>query len=160
MAYASGFEASPRLFFVPKPDTLTHLDAVQPSHPPISDLSDYPFLTYSLRDLVSLLESYKTEPVISSHHLLVADKQTSENNSLLYVKSGYGAEKTLEAVRLDASYANAIPVAVEIATLDMKDIQNAVDDDAVYRGGHSHSPPKQGKPAPRKQLVGKDRDTS
>jgi hypothetical protein len=152
-AYASNSEAAPSLFFVPTPDILTHLDAVQPSHPPISNISEYPFLAYSAEDLAGFLDSHQTDSGISSGHFLLADKQTNEDHSLLYAVCGPPAEKALATVRLDAAHANVIPVAVEVATLDIRDLQDAVDEDGVYRGGHSHSPSKKGKPAPRKKLA-------
>lgn len=59
-------------------------------------------------------------------------------------------------MRLDASHANAVPVAVQVATMDIDGVRALVDEDGVFRGGTSQLAVRKGKPAPRKSLRGGD----
>lgn len=135
-----------------KPDLLYNPQNAQPSHPPITSFSDYPFLAHSIQDLADLLDKSDPEPAISSHQFLVADEQTNEDNTLIFVDIGYEKNAKPETVRLDATHANAVPIAVQVATMDLNGIRSLVDEDGVYRGGPSDPEPKKGKPAPRKKL--------
>lgn len=92
------------------------------------------------------------ESGISSHEYLIADEQTNENHSLIFVARGHEPGQTPQTVRLDAEYANAIPVAVQVATMNIKEVQAQVDEDGVFRGGASRPAVRKGRPAPRKQL--------
>lgn len=131
---------------------LANPENAQPSHPPISDLSDYPFLSRSVQDLADVLEKSDSEPAISAHQFLVADEQTNQDKTLIFVDIGYEKNARPEIVRLDATHANAVPIAVQVATMDLNGIRSLLDGDGVYRGGPSGPEPKKGKPAPRKQL--------
>ena len=135
-----------------KPDLLDDPQNAQPSHPPVTGLSDYPFLAYSVQALADLLDKSDPEPAISSHQFLVADEQTNKDNTLIFVDIGYEKNAKPETVRLDATHANAVPIAVQVATMDLNGIRSLVDEDGVYRGGPSGPEPKKGKPAPRKKL--------
>lgn len=135
-----------------EPSLLADPQNAQPSHPPITDLSDYPFLDRSVQDLADLLDKSDPEPVISSHQFLIADEQTNEDNTLIFVDRGYEQNARPETVRLDATHANAVPIAVQVATMDLNGLRSLLDEDGVYRGGPSGPEPKKGKPAPRKKL--------
>ena len=65
---------------------------------------------------------------------------------------GYELNQTPKTVRLDAPHVNAIPVAVQVATMDMNGILPLTDEDGVYRGGPARPAPRKGEPAPRKRL--------
>lgn len=105
-----------------------------------------------MQELADLLDKSDAEPAISSHQFLVADEQTNEDDTLIFVDRGYEHDATPETVRLDAAHANAVPIAVQVATMDLNGLQSLVDEDGVYRGGSSAPKPKKGKPAPRKKL--------
>lgn len=90
------------------------------------------------------------------HQFLIADKQTNENHSLLFVDRGYEPDQAPQTVRLDAEYANAIPVAVQVATTDINEVRAQVDEDGVFRGGASRPAVRKGQPTPRKALGGGD----
>ncbi len=62
-------------------------------------------------------------------------------------------------MRLDAAYANAVPVAVQVATMDINGVRALVDEDGVYRSGPSRPAVRKGEPAPRKPLEGGDGST-
>jgi hypothetical protein len=72
---------------------------------------------------------------------------------VLFVQRGYEDTDKPETLRLDAKHANAIPIAVQVATMDMSSIREIADEDGVYRGGPADQQPRKGGPAPRKQLV-------
>lgn len=55
-------------------------------------------------------------------------------------------------MRLDAAHANAVPVAVQVATMDINGVRALVDEDGVYRSGPSRPAVRKGEPAPRKPL--------
>lgn len=59
-------------------------------------------------------------------------------------------------MRLDAAHANAVPVAVQVATMDINGVRALVDEDGVFRGGASRPSVRKGEPAPRKPLEGGD----
>ena len=151
-AYDEKPDSPPNIFVVSESGLLTDPENAQPSHPPISDLSDYPFLSRSVQDLADLLEKSDPEPAISSHQFLVADEKTNEDSTLIFVDIGYEKNARPETVRLDATHANAVPIAVQVATMDLNGIRSLLDEDGVYRGGPSGPEPKKGKPAPRKKL--------
>lgn len=163
-AYDENSDSPPNILLLSKPSLLTDpQNAPQPSHPPIADFpsDNYPFLARSVQDLANLLSESDPEPAISSHQFLVADEQTNEDNTLIFVDRGYDEDNAAkpETVRLDAAHANTIPISVQVATLDLEGVRSLVDVDGVYRGGSSSSgggrpEPKKGKPAPRKRLGG------
>jgi hypothetical protein len=73
---------------------------------------------------------------------------------MLFVDRGYEPGATPQTVRLDAPHANAVPVAVQVATMDVNGVQALVDEDGVFRGGASRPPVTKGRSAPRKPLGG------
>jgi hypothetical protein len=89
--------------------------------------------------------------LVSSHHLLVADARTLEDKSLLFVDAGYDNTASAKTVRLSAQHANAIPVAIAVATMGIEEVIALADGDGVFRGGPAAALPK-GKPAPPMQL--------
>ncbi|KAL9120585.1 MAG: hypothetical protein Q9187_002863 [Circinaria calcarea] len=159
-AYAGGPDSPPSLFLVPEPGLLTDLRTAQPTHPPITNISSYPFLAHSVHDLAAFLDSNNPGSAISSHQFLIADQQTNEDNSLLFVDRGYEPGTTPQTVRLDAAHANAVPVAVQVATMDMNGVRVLVDEDGVFRGGASRPAARKGGPAPEKPLGGENRSAS
>lgn len=62
-------------------------------------------------------------------------------------------------MRLDAAHANAVPVAVQVATMDINGVRALVDEDGVFRAGPSRPAVTKGEPAPRKPLEGGDGST-
>lgn len=159
-AYAGGPDSPPSLFVLLEPNLLANLQTVQPSLPPITDLSSYPFLSHSVQDLATFLDSNNPGSAISSHQFLIADKQTNEDHSVLLVDRGYEPGETPQTVRLDAAHANAVPVAVQVATMDINGVRALVDEDGVFRGGGSRPAARKGEPAPRKPLEGGDGSAS
>lgn len=85
---------------------------------------------------------------------MVADAQTLEDKSLLFVDVGYDDAAEVKTVRLSAQHANAIPVAVAVATTDIDEVIVLADGDGVFRGGHAAAPPRKGQAAPPMQLGG------
>lgn len=63
-------------------------------------------------------------------------------------------------MRLDAAQANAVPVAVQVATMDINGIRDLVDEDGVFRGGPNEPAARRGDPAPRMPLAGGDGSVS
>ena len=121
-------------------------------------IAAYPFLSNSITSLVKYLR--ENAPNVSSHQLLVADAQTLEDKSLLFVDVGPGyyydgtaSPDEVKTVRLSAQYANAIPVAVAVATMGIEEVIVLADKDGVFRGGRSSAPPIKGMPMPPMQLV-------
>lgn len=90
---------------------------------------------------------------------MVADAQTLEDKSLLFVDVGYDESASLDelikTVRLSAQHANAIPIAVSVATTDIEEVIGLADEDGVFRGGSTEAPPTKGNPAPPRQLTRK-----
>lgn len=146
-AYQGAPESPPSLFVLTKS---AKLDTAEPSHPPVPDISSYPFLSHSIDDLATFLDSHNSEKAISSHQFLIADQQTIEDSSLLFVDRGYDPGTAPETVRLDATQVNAIPVAVQIGTTEVNEVRASLDGDGIYRGGSGQ--PRKGEPAPRKRL--------
>ncbi|MCJ1470174.1 hypothetical protein MMC07_008819 [Pseudocyphellaria aurata] len=151
-AYAGSPDTPPSLVVFREPALLTDQGDVQPSHPPLTEFSTYPFLAHSVQDLAAFLAANRAGSAISSHQFLIADEQTNEDRTVLLVDRGYEPGESPETVRLDAAHANAVPVAVQVATMDLNGVRALVDDDGVYRGGASRPAPRKGGPAPRKQL--------
>ena len=85
---------------------------------------------------------------------MVADARTLEDKSLLFVDVGYDDSAEVKTVRLSAQHANAIPVAVAVATMGIEEVIALADADGVFRGGPAAAPPRKGQPAPRLQLGG------
>ncbi|MCJ1428337.1 hypothetical protein MMC29_006246 [Sticta canariensis] len=154
-AYAGSPDSPPSIIVLCEPASLTNLKTAQPSRPPVTNLSSYPFLSHSIQDLATFLDS-NSGPAISSHQFLIADKQTNENHSVLFVDRGYEPGQTPETVRLDAEHANAVPVAVQVATMGTNEVRAQVDEDGVFRGGASRPAVRKGQPTPRKTLGGGD----
>lgn len=75
---------------------------------------------------------------------------------MLLVDRGYEPDQTPQTVRLDAVHANAVPVAVQVATMDINGVRALVDEDGVFRGGASRPAVRKGGPAPGKPLGGGD----
>ncbi|MCJ1467187.1 hypothetical protein MMC07_005810 [Pseudocyphellaria aurata] len=111
-------------------------------------------LSRSLGPRPRRLASNRDDSGISSHQFLIADEQTNEDRTVLFVDRGYEPGEPPETVRLDAAYANGVPVAVQVATMDVNGVRALVDDDGVYRGGPSRPEPRKGGRAPRKRLGG------
>lgn len=151
-AYDEKPDSPPNILVLSGPGLLNDPGNAQPSLPPITDFSDYPFLGRSVQDLADLLDKSDPEPAISSHQFLIADEQTNEDRTLIFVDRGYEDDATPETVRLDDVHANAVPIAVQVATMDIEGLRSIVDDDGVFRGGSSGPEPKKGKPTPRKKL--------
>lgn len=105
-----------------------------------------------MHDLATFLDSNNPGSAISSHQFLIADKQTNEDHSVLLVDRGYEPGETPQTVRLDAAHANAVSVAVQVATMDINGVRALVDEDGVFRGGSSRPAARKGDPAPRKSL--------
>ena len=149
-AYTGGPDSCPSLFLVTELAIPPHPEAIQP---PVASPINYPFLSYSMQELFSFLDSDACRgSAISTHHLLIADEQTNQDKTLLFIDRGYESNKMPQTIRLDASHSNDIPVAVQLATMDTNGIRALCDDDGVYRGGPPRPVPKRGEPAPRKQL--------
>lgn len=72
----------------------------------------------------------------------------------MFVDRGYEPGQTPQTVRLDAEHANAVPVAVQVATMDINEVRAEVDEDGVFRGGASRPAVRKGEPTPRKALGG------
>ena len=85
---------------------------------------------------------------------MVADARTLEDKSLLFVDVGYDDNAEVQTVRLSAQQANAIPVAVAVATMGTEEVIALADGDGVFRGGSATAPPGQGGPAPPMRLGG------
>jgi hypothetical protein len=86
---------------------------------------------------------------------LVADARTLEDKSLLFVDAGYDdtvSPDEAKTVRLSAQHANAIPVAVAVASMGIEEVIALADGDGVFRGGPAAAAPRKGQPAPRMQL--------
>jgi hypothetical protein len=86
---------------------------------------------------------------------LVADARTLEDKSLLFVDTGYDVAVSpdeAKTVRLSAQHANAIPVAVAVASMGIEEVIALADGDGVFRGGPAAAAPRKGQPAPRMQL--------
>ena len=66
---------------------------------------------------------------------MVADARTLEDKSLLFVDVGYDDSAEVKTVRLSAQHANAIPVAVAVATMGIEEVIALADADGVFRGG-------------------------
>jgi hypothetical protein len=84
---------------------------------------------------------------------LVADARTLEDKSLLFVDVAYdntASPDETKTVRLSAQQANAIPVAVLVASMGIEEVIALADGDGVFRGGRVAV--VKGKPAPRMQL--------
>ena len=84
--------------------------------------------------------------------MLIADKQTAEDKTVLLVKCPRGTTD-IESLRLASSQANAPVVAMQVGCGSLAELRSNAGDDGVYRGG-SGPPPKKGEPAPRKKLGG------
>ena len=94
---------------------------------------------------------------VSSYYFLVADARTLEDKSLLFVDAAYddaASPDDAKTVRLSAQYANAIPVAIAVATMGIDEVIALADEDGVFRGGSPAVPPIKGQPAPSMQLGG------
>jgi hypothetical protein len=146
-AYESDTEASPNILFINDPDIVDGPKLKDPTNPPIPKISEYPFLSKSPEKLNSFIHTIPEDWPISTWRFLIADEETTENDSLLCVETKDSKSETL---RLDAKFANSIPISLEIGTLGMAELQDNVDDDGVYRGGHF--PVEKGRPAPKKEL--------
>jgi hypothetical protein len=86
---------------------------------------------------------------------LVADEQTLEDKSLLFVDAGYDhtvSPDQAKTVRLSAHQANAVPVAIAVGTMGTDEVIALSDGDGVFRGGSAAAPPTTGQPAPSKRL--------
>lgn len=86
---------------------------------------------------------------------MVADAQTLEDKSLLFVDAGYdhtASPDQAKTVRLSAHQANAVPVAIGVGTMGIDEVIALSDGDGVFRGGPAAAPPTQGQPAPLKRL--------
>jgi len=155
-AYTNITDCPPSLVLLPESSALADpnfgTDATQP---PVANITTYPFLSNSIASLVTHLRENAPD-FISSYHFLVADAQTLEDNSLLFVDAGY--DKTAppdqaKTVRLSAQQANAVPVAIAIGTMGIEEVIALADNDGVFRGG-PRAAPRRGQPAPRMQLGG------
>lgn len=71
---------------------------------------------------------------------------------MLLVDRGYEPDATPQTVRVDAAHANAVSVAVHVATMDVNGVRALVDDDGVFRGGATRPAVRRGESAPRKPL--------
>jgi hypothetical protein len=139
-AYAESVDTEPSLVLVPDAASLDDSDfGAEPTEPPIAEITSYPFLSNSVAALAD------------SSSFLVADAQTITDKTILFV-SCEGRKKP-KTVRLSAEQANAIPVAISVATMDIEGVISIADADGVYRGD-SGPPPQRGGAAPPMQLGG------
>jgi hypothetical protein len=148
-AYKSETDSGPNILLINDSDFVKGSAPTGPTSPPIPKISNYPFLGKPLKDLESFLDTIPADWSISNYRLLIADEQTTKDKTLLFVEL---ADPRPETVRLNAAHANAIPIAVGVATMDIQSIRSLADDDGVYRGDPAAQPPRQGGPAPRRQL--------
>jgi hypothetical protein len=148
-AYKSETDSGPNIVLINDANFIKGPAPTTPTQTPIPKISNYPFLAKSLTDLESFLDTIPDDWSISNYRLLVADKQTTEDNTLLFVEL---ADPEPETVRLDAAHANSIPIAIGVATMDMQGVRSLADENGVYRGDPAAQPPQRGGPAPRKQL--------
>jgi hypothetical protein len=150
-AYAKSVDTEPSLVLVPDAASLDDSDfGAEPTEPPIADITSYPFLSNTVAALAKLVRG-NTADALDSSSFLVADAQTITDKTLLFV-SCEGRKKP-KTVRLSAEQANAIPVAISVATMDIEGVISIADADGVYRGD-SGPPPQRGGAAPPMQLGG------
>lgn len=152
-AYKNSPDTAPSLVIVNSrsPSSFSETASVAP----VADIDAHQFLSEEPAALATFLEKHTPGTEISEYHFLVADEQTIEDQTLLLTETGLMSNKPAEHVqtmRLSAEHANAIPVALGVATMDMEGLRDLVDEDGVYRGGRSNGGVIRGGPAPRKQL--------
>ena len=108
-----------------------------------------------MEDLISFIDTNFVDSGISTNEFLIADERTIEDKTLPFVDRCFEPDSIPITVRLDASRANAMPVAIQVATMGTAEICTLVDKDGVFRGGpdqhlpSSESGPVEGVSAPR-----------
>ena len=151
-------DCGPNMLLINDPDIVSGPMSVDPTEPPVANLSGYPFLSKSLEELGSFLGTIPEGWPISILRFLVADKQTAEDRTVLFVERGHKETEELQTWRLAAEHANAIPIAVQVSTMSISGVRAIADEDGVYRGGLARQQPTRGGPAPRKLLVSQGPD--
>ncbi|KAF2669834.1 hypothetical protein BT63DRAFT_423814 [Microthyrium microscopicum] len=148
LAYEGSPDTDPDIIFI---NDLDIPSGPEPKDPSLSipAINEYPFLGKTTTELGAFITKFPEDWSLFHDIFLVADKQTAENDSLLLVQN----LEPEETVRLAAEHANAIPIAIRVATMDIGGVQSLVDEDGIYRGGRSGGQVKKGGPAPRKQLA-------
>jgi hypothetical protein len=152
-AFQSEPDSAPNILLVNDPNMVNGPMPMDPTEPPVADLSGYPFLSKSLEDLSSFLDTISEDWPISTFRFLVVDEQSAEDGTVLFVERGHRVTDKPQTVRLDYAHANAIPIAVQVATMDLGGIREISDENGVYRGSTTKSQPREGGFASRKQLI-------
>src|ERR1700750_1189110 len=102
-AYTSEPEFGHNILLVNNSDFTKGPMPTGPTEPPLSSISKYPFLSKSLEELGSFAQSIPSDWLVSRLRLLVADKQTIEDSTLLFVEP---EDPEPDTVRLDARRGN------------------------------------------------------
>lgn len=130
-AYAGSPDTQASLYLLNSKDVPT---AVTPSKPPVNVFNEWPFKSYDAPKLSAFLKNMKNSAV-AMDYFLVADEQTIKDTTLLLVEVSPAEPACIDTVRIAASEANAVPVAVDVGTLDMETIKSLRGKDNVYHGG-------------------------
>jgi hypothetical protein len=116
-----------------------------------------PFLSLPIPALATHLYEKARNTKVSASHFLVADEQTSNDRSMLFVQCHDAEKRELESVRVDARFLNTASMAVGVGASGIEELVALADADGVYRGGEGRgrAAPRKGGEAPRKTLQSK-----